>query len=116
MSVAAGGTVGERDSPGALPDAAQPATEQSRRRWTSWRLALGLSPTPRSGLVLLIVGMALGPYGLQLLSERVLAALDPAVSVALVALGVLVGLDVKVRSPGEGRSAPRRHDQHCPCE
>jgi hypothetical protein len=101
--VAAGGTVGESDPVGVLPDATQPATEQSRRRWTSWRLALGLSPTPRSGLVLLIVGMALGPYGLQLLSERVLASLDPAVSVALVALGVLVGLDVKVRSPGEGR-------------
>ena len=33
-------------------------------------------------------------YGLGLLTESVLASLDPAMSVALAALGVLVGLDV----------------------
>ena len=41
--------------------------------------------------------------GIGLLSEPVLAALDPAVSVALAALGVFVGLDLKIRRPREGR-------------
>ena len=47
--------------------------------------------------------MALGPLGIGLLSEPALAALDPAVSVALAALGVFVGLDLKIRHPREGR-------------
>jgi hypothetical protein len=47
--------------------------------------------------------MALGPHGLRVLSEPVLLSLDAAVSVALVALGVLVGLEVDFRSPAEGR-------------
>lgn len=76
---------------------------EGRQRWPSRRLALGLSPTPRFGLALLFVGMALGPYGLRVLSEPVLASLDPAVSGALVALGVLVGLDLKMRRWDEGR-------------
>jgi len=67
------------------------------------RLALGLSPTPSPGLILLLFGMAIGPLGTGLLSEPVLAALDPAVSVALAALGVFVGLDLKIRRPREGR-------------
>ena len=67
------------------------------------RLALGLSPTPSPGLILLLFGMALGPMGIGLLSEPVLAALDPAVSVALAALGVFVGLDLKLRRPREDR-------------
>jgi hypothetical protein len=67
------------------------------------RLALGLSPMRGSGLVLLPLGFALGPRGLNLLTEPVLGALDPAVSVALAALGVFVGLDVAVRHPREGR-------------
>jgi hypothetical protein len=47
--------------------------------------------------------MALGPQGIGLLSEPALAALDPAVSVALAALGVFVGLDLKFRRPREDR-------------
>lgn len=58
---------------------------------------------PRPGLVLLLAGMALGPHGLRVLSESALASLDPAVSVALAALGVLVGLGIAVRPPREGR-------------
>lgn len=103
MPLAGGGTVRERDRLDTPLDASQPAAERPRRRWPSRRLALGLSPTPRSGLLLLVIGVALGPHGLRVLSESVLASLDPAVSVALVALGVLVGLEVKVRPPGEGR-------------
>jgi hypothetical protein len=67
------------------------------------RLALGMSPTPRPGLVLVTLGAALGPFGLRLLSPPVLTALDPVVSVALAALGVLVGLGLRTRRPGEGR-------------
>ena len=65
------------------------------------RLALGLSPFPRSGLVLLAVGAALGPYGLNILSASVLSSLDPVISVALAALGTLVGLGLRVRQPRE---------------
>jgi hypothetical protein len=45
----------------------------------------------------------LGPQGLGLISVPVLSALDPAVEAALAAVGVLVGLDVRLRRPGEGR-------------
>jgi len=68
-----------------------------------WRLALGLSPTPRPGLVLLLFGMALGPLGLGILSRHVLASLDPIVSVGLATLGVLIGLDLGFHPRREGR-------------
>jgi hypothetical protein len=67
------------------------------------RLALGLSPTPVLGLFVLLVGVALGPQGLNVLTRSVLTYLDPAVSVALAALGVLVGLGLDARRPREGR-------------
>lgn len=75
----------------------------SARRWKAARLALGLSPTPVPGLVLLPLGMALGPHGLGLLSPAVLSFLDPAVSVAIATLGVFVGLGLEARRPQEGR-------------
>ena len=65
------------------------------------RIALGLAPTPRPGLVLLPLGMALGPAGLNLLSNTVLSYLDPALSVSLVALGIFAGLDLDFRRPRE---------------
>jgi hypothetical protein len=80
-----------------------PATADARRRWPSRRLAVGLSTTPRPGLALLLAGMALGPHGLGVLSEPSLASLDPAVSVALAALGVLVGLGITLGRPREFR-------------
>ncbi len=43
---------------------------------------------------LLVTGIVLGPQGLGLLSAGALAALDPALPVALAALGVLAGFDV----------------------
>ncbi|HVH29820.1 MAG TPA: hypothetical protein VM818_23895 [Vicinamibacterales bacterium] len=61
------------------------------------RIALGLSPTPRPGLILLPVGMALGPAGLNVLSDTVLSYLDPVVAIALAALGVFAGLDLNFR-------------------
>jgi hypothetical protein len=66
------------------------------------RIALGLSPTPRPGLVILPLGMAFGPAGLNLLSGSVLAALDPVVSVSLAALGIFAGLGLDFRRPREG--------------
>ncbi len=72
--------------------------ESSLRR----RLAAGLSATPVPGL-LLAVGLALGPEGLNLLSRGVLSYLDPAVTAALAALGLLVGLGVDWRRGRELR-------------
>lgn len=77
--------------------------EAAPRAWKfDRRLALGLSPTPVLGLFVLLLGVALGPHGLSLLSPSALSYLDPAVSVALAALGVLVGLGLDVRRPREG--------------
>lgn len=103
IPVAVNGTSGERDRSDPPRDASESPGGRPRRRWPARRLALGLSPTPRSGLLLLLAGMALGPHGLRVLSAPVLGSLDPVVSVALIALGVLVGLDVKARPSAEGR-------------
>ena len=72
------------------------------KRWPLRRLALGLSPTPTAGLMLLLAGVAFGPHGLNVLSENILDSLDPAVSASLAALGALVGLEIRVRRPREG--------------
>jgi hypothetical protein len=66
------------------------------------RLALGLSPSPTPGLILIPVGLAVGPTGLNLLSQPVLAYLDPVVSVTIAALGVFVGLGLNLKRPKEG--------------
>jgi hypothetical protein len=80
------------------------SVDSAPRRWSSrWRLALGFSPTPGPGFILLLFGAGLGPQGLGVLTDRVLNALDPGVSVTLAALGVLVGLDLKIRRPRELR-------------
>src|SRR5262245_26737866 len=83
---------------GRLPPPRRPGSS----RWVRSRLALGLAPTPVPGLVL-IVGFAIGPQGINLLSRNILSYLDPAVSAALAALGVLIGLGFDVRRPGEIR-------------
>jgi hypothetical protein len=70
--------------------------------WPGTRLALGLSPTPLSGLFLPI-GIALGPEGLGWLSTRILSFADLGVSVALAALGVLIGLGLDIRRAREAR-------------
>jgi hypothetical protein len=69
-----------------------------RRRLAGW----SASSVPVASL--LLVGMAIGPRGLSLLSPRVLSFLDPALPVALAVLGALVGLSVDVRTMG-GRRA-----------
>jgi uncharacterized membrane protein SirB2 len=79
------------------------ARARAPRRWAArMRLALGLPPTPRPGLILIPLGMALGPHALGVLSDPVLATVDPAVSVALAALGAFVGMDLEIRRPRGG--------------
>jgi hypothetical protein len=51
-----------------------------------------------SALVVLL-GIGVGPYGLNLLSSRVLALLDPLMVMALGMLGVFIGLGVDPRRP-----------------
>jgi hypothetical protein len=44
-----------------------------------------------------LAGIAVGPYGLNLLSRSVLLLLDPAIAMALAVLGVFIGLGIDVR-------------------
>jgi hypothetical protein len=59
----------------------------------------GLVPGALPIAVVVVLGSALGPYGLGLLSENVLTSLDPAMPVALAALGVSVGIGISARTP-----------------
>jgi hypothetical protein len=78
---------------------ARPARRSSlRRRLAGW----SASSVPVASL--LLVGMAMGPRGISLLSPGVLSLLDPAMPVALAVLGALVGLSVDVGAVG-GRRA-----------
>ena len=80
----------------------RPAARRKKSWWLRDRMALGLSATPAPG-VLLVVGLALGPDGLNLLSRSVLTSIEPAVSAALAALGLLLGLGVDLRWQRERR-------------
>lgn len=53
---------------------------------------------------LLLVGVAAGPHGLNLLSPSVLLALDPGIAMALAMLGVFVGLTVDPFQPQRVRA------------
>lgn len=62
-----------------------------RRRVRGWtRSALPVAPT-------LLVGVFLGPQGLNLFTPPVLSAIDPAVPVALATVGCLLGLSLEPR-------------------
>lgn len=67
-----------------------------------WRQVLGWSGKSAPVAVLLLLGIGLGPRGISLLSPS-MPLLDPAVPVALAALGVLVGLGLGDHRPGERR-------------
>jgi hypothetical protein len=56
------------------------------------RSALGLAPSLTPAIVFLPLGAALGPHGLQWLTPRVVERLGVAVTIALAALGVFVGV------------------------
>lgn len=74
-------------------------------KWGSLRTraALGLAPAAIPAIVYVPLGAALGPHGLRILSDDVLAHLDPVVSVTLATLGVLVGIAVTSRWRETGR-------------
>ena len=75
------------------------------RRRFPWRtrLAIGWATGSFPAVLLLLLGIAFGPEGLGLLTPGVLALIDPAVPVALAAVGVVVGLGIPRRAPREGR-------------
>lgn len=77
-------------------------------RWAGFEVEAVASPDERDRLFtwsghalpvapLLLVGVMLGPQGIGFLSMDGLAAIDPAVPVALAALGVLVGLGLPLQ-------------------
>jgi len=68
----------------------------------SWHARLGLGWSSGGWLILLLIGAALGPSGLEVLTPRVLSAIDPAVPVALAALGVHVAMQAELVSPALG--------------
>jgi hypothetical protein len=71
--------------------------------WRRTRLALGLAHTPMPASLLLLIGAAIGPDGIVLISDGALASLFPVVAVALSGLGALIGLDVDLRRRGADR-------------
>ena len=78
-------------------DAPAPGTVRPARRLLGWS-ATSLPVAP-----LLLAGVFLGPHGVALLSSGALAAVDPAMPVALAALGVLIGLEFGERRAGVPR-------------
>lgn len=58
------------------------------------RAALGLRPATTPVMVFVPLGFLLGPWGVGPLTPRVIAYLDPVISVALATLGVFVGIAV----------------------
>ena len=81
---------------------AGPVRRRHRFPWRT-RLAIGWSMGSFPAVLVLLLGIAFGPEGLGLLSPGVLALIDPAVPVALAALGVVVGLGIPLRRAQEGR-------------
>ena len=77
---------------------------QAARLRPGARLIAGFGPGPMPVALVILLGSALGPYGLGLLSNGVLASLDPALPVALAALGVLVGTGINFRSERDRRT------------
>ncbi len=55
------------------------------------RVALGVAPHAAPSLLFVLIGIALGPQSLGLISVNVLAQLDPVISVALAVLGIYIG-------------------------
>jgi hypothetical protein len=91
-------TTGARPDPAldrhlAVDSAAGPVTRPSRR-------LLGWSATSLPVAPLLLAGVFLGPHGAAVLSPGALAAVDPAMPVALAVLGILIGLEFGQRRAG----------------
>ena len=80
------------------------AAPASLTRGLPWytRAGIGWSAGTPPLLLLILLGAALGPGGLAVLTPNVLAALDPAVPVALAVLGVHLSLHVDVDASRTG--------------
>jgi len=91
--------LGLRDLPIVDPVDEEPPPERPPQ---GWRQVLGWSGRSAPVAVLLLMGFGLGPHGINLLSP-VMPLLDPAVPVALAALGVLAGLGLGNRRGNEWR-------------
>jgi hypothetical protein len=87
-----------------LDEAALIPQRQQIRSSSRFRLS-GWSATSVPVASLLLVGIAIGPRGISLLSPGVLALLDPAIPVALAALGTLLGMSVDIRGRADRRLA-----------
>lgn len=87
-----------------LPEIGEDALDQpieAVQRPRGWlprrRPALGLQPTPAPTLLFVLIGVALGPVGLNLLSAAALSQTQAIVWVALAVIGVFVGLGLAER-------------------
>ena len=69
----------------------------------TWRRTFRWSATSAPVALLLLMGIALGGRGINLLTPAVLSLLDPVVPVALAAFGVLAGLGAGDRRPADRR-------------
>jgi hypothetical protein len=67
------------------------------------RAALGLRPLAAPAIVFVPIGITLGPYGIGLIAGDVLHGLGIALPVALAALGIFVGVGLRVRMRDEVR-------------
>jgi len=77
--------------------------ERPRRSLRPPRIAIDWSSGPSATVLLLLLGMGLGPHGLAFLTPQILSFLDSAAPVAMAALGVIAGLSLG--GPGSGRVA-----------
>jgi hypothetical protein len=68
------------------------------------RVTLGFASGPMPGALVILAGAAAGPSGLGLLSPGLLESLDPALPVALAALGVFVGIGFNLRVDRDRRA------------
>jgi hypothetical protein len=99
-------------APGAMQDVPlrppHRAAERDRARSDGEAIAgadvAALSAGSRAGLVLLPLGIVLGPYGLNVLPQAVIASLAPALPVALAVLGALAAIQLDIRRPDAGWS------------
>lgn len=104
------GSFGERTTPTDIDpldlqlDRLGAAPVRVRRRFPiQTRLAIGWATGSFPAVLLLLLGVGFGPEGLALLTPGTLAVIDPAVPVALAALGVVVGLGIPLRRTRERR-------------
>lgn len=69
----------------------------------NWRFVPSAALLAAPALWLVPVGWLLGPAGLGLATPEIVVQASPLLSVAMTALGVFVGLGLRLNSPGERR-------------